>query len=38
MNNDALSEYEKLWDVILEQLREINDCAYISEKKYLLRS
>ena len=32
MNNDVLSEYEKMWDGILEQVREINDCAYISEK------
>ena len=34
MNNDVLSEYEKIWDGILEQVRKINDCAYISEKDY----
>ena len=34
MNNDALREYEKIWDGILEQVRKINDCAYISEKDY----
>ena len=34
MNNDVLSEYEKMWDGILEQIRKINDCAYISEKDY----
>ena len=34
MNNDALSEYKKMWDGILEQVRKINDCAYISEKDY----
>ena len=34
MNNDVLSEYEKMWDGILEQVRKINDCAYISEKDY----
>ena len=34
MNNDVLSEYEKIWDEILEQVRKINDCAYISEKDY----
>ena len=26
MNNDILSEYEKMWDGILEQVRKINDC------------
>ena len=31
MNNDVLSEHEKMWDGILEQDRKINDCAYISE-------
>ena len=34
MNNDVLSEYEKIWDGILEQIRKINDCAYISGKDY----
>ena len=34
MNNDVLSEYEKMWDGILEQVRKINDCAYIFEKDY----
>ena len=34
MNNDVLSEYEKMWDGILEQVRKINDCTYISEKDY----
>ena len=34
MNNDVLSEYEKMWDGTLEQVRKINDCAYISEKDY----
>ena len=34
INNDALSEYEKMWDGISEQVRKINDCAYISEKDY----
>ena len=34
INNDVLSEYEKMWDEILEQVRKINDCAYISEKDY----
>ena len=34
MNNDVLNEYEKIWDGILEQVRKINDCAYISEKDY----
>ena len=34
INNDILSEYEKMWDGILEQVRKINDCAYISEKDY----
>ena len=32
--NNVLSDYEKMWDGILEQVREINDCAYISEKDY----
>ena len=35
INNDVLSEYEKMWDEILEQVRKINDCAYISEKRLL---
>ena len=34
MNNDVLSEYEKMWVGILEQVRKINDCMYISEKDY----
>ena len=34
MNNDVLSEYEKMWDGILEQIRKINDCAYLFEKDY----
>ena len=34
MNNDVLSKYEKMWDGILEQVKKINDCAYISEKDY----
>ena len=34
MNNDVLSEYEKMRDRILERVRKINDCAYISEKDY----
>ena len=34
MNNDVLSEYEKMWDGILEQARKINDCTYTSEKDY----
>ena len=34
INNDVLSEYEKMWDGILGQVNKINDCAYISEKYY----
>ena len=34
MSNDVLSEYKKIWDGILEQVRKINDCTYISEKDY----
>ena len=34
INNDVLSEYEKMCDGILEQVNKINDCAYISEKDY----
>ena len=34
INNDVLSEYEKMQDGILEQVRKINDCAYIFEKDY----
>ena len=34
INNDVLSEHEKMWDKILEQVNKINDCAYISEKDY----
>ena len=32
--NNVLSEYEKIWDEILDQVRKINDCMYISEKDY----
>ena len=34
MSNDVLSEYGKMWHGILEQVRKINDCTYISEKDY----
>ena len=34
INNDVLSEYEKMCDGMLEQVRKINDRAYISEKDY----
>ena len=34
MNNDVLSEYEIMWDGILEQVRKINDCAYFFQKDY----
>ena len=34
INNDVLSEFEKMCDGILEQVNKINDCAYISEKDY----
>ena len=34
INNDVLSEYEKMWDGILEQINKINDCAHLSEKYY----
>ena len=34
MNKDILNEYEKMWDELLEQVININDCAYISEKDY----
>ena len=34
MNNDVLSEYEKMWDGILEQVRKISDCEYIFQKDY----
>ena len=34
MNNDVLSEYEKMWDGILEQILKINDFAYLFEKDY----
>ena len=34
INNDVLSEYEKMCDGILEQVIKINDCVYISEKDY----
>ena len=29
INNNVLSEYEKMWDGILEQIRKINDRAYL---------
>ena len=32
INNDALSEYEKICDGILEQVNKINGYVYISEK------
>ena len=32
INNDVLSEYEKMCDGVLEQVNKIYDCAYISEK------
>ena len=34
INNDVLSEYEKMWVGILEQVIKINHCTYISEKDY----
>ena len=34
MKNDVLREYEKILDGILEQVRKINDCGYISEKDF----
>ena len=34
INNYVLSEYKKMWDGILEQVRKINDCAHIFEKDY----
>ena len=34
INNDVLTEYEKMCDGILEQANKSNDCAYISEKDY----
>ena len=34
INNNVLSEYEKMWDGILEQIRKINDCAYFFENNY----
>ena len=34
MNNDVLSEYEKMWDRILEQIKKISDCAYLFKKDY----
>ena len=34
MNNDVLSEYKKILDGILEQVKKINNCAYIFEKDY----
>ena len=34
MKNDVLSEYEKIWDGILEQVRKFDDFGYISEKDY----
>ena len=34
INNNVLSEYEKMWDGILEQIRKVNDCAYLFKKNY----
>ena len=34
IDNDVLSEYEKMLDGILEQIKKNNDCSYISEKDY----
>ena len=33
MNNDVLSEYEKMWDGILEQVKKINDCRCLFKKE-----
>ena len=35
MDNDVLSEYEKMWDGILEQIRKINDCTFL--KKIIIK-
>ena len=32
INNNVSSEYEKMWDGILEQIRKINDCVYLFGK------
>ena len=34
ISNNVLSEYEKMWDGILEQIRKNNDCANLFEKNY----
>ena len=34
INNHVLSEDEKIWDGILEQIIKINDCPYLFEKDY----
>ena len=34
MSNDVLSEYEKTWDGILEQITKINDSACLFKKDY----
>ena len=34
MNNDFLSEYKKIWDGMLEQIKKISDCACLSKKDY----
>ena len=35
INNNVLSEYEKMWDGILEQIRKINNCANPFQKRLL---
>ena len=34
MNNDVLSEYEKMWDGILERVKEINSSVCLFKKDY----
>ena len=34
MNNDVLSEYEKMRDGIFEQVEKVNDCVYLFERNY----
>ena len=34
MNNDVLSEYEKMWDGIFEQVEKVNDCVHLFERNY----
>ena len=34
MSNDVLSEYKKMWDGILEQIKKIHDCACLFNKDY----